>query len=47
MKKILIAVFAMVLLASCNQEKTAFIDNEKMIADYQKRKIWKRVTKLK
>jgi len=38
MKKILLAVFTMVLLVSCNQEKTAFIDNEKMVADYQKKK---------
>ena len=39
MKKGLLAIFGLVLLASCQKEmKTGFIDNTKLIQDYQKRK---------
>ena len=39
MKKILFVVFALLMLASCKKEmKTGFIDNSKLINDYQKKK---------
>jgi len=38
MKKVIVAAFAMVLFTACNQEKTAFIDNEKLIENYQEKK---------
>ncbi|WP_188605546.1 OmpH family outer membrane protein [Aquaticitalea lipolytica] len=39
MKKILFVVFALLMLASCkNEMKTGFIDNSKLINDYQKKK---------
>ncbi len=38
MKKVLIAAFAITLFTACNQEKTAFIDNEKLIENYQEKK---------
>lgn len=38
MKKILIPVLASVLLFSCQQEKTAFVDNEKLIEESQEKK---------
>ncbi len=38
MKKVLIAAFTVVLFTACNQEKTAFIDNEKLIENYQEKK---------
>ncbi len=38
MKKVILAAFTMVLFTACNQEKTAFIDNEKLIESYQEKK---------
>lgn len=38
MKKVIVIVLASVALFSCQQEKTAFVDNEKLIEEYQERK---------
>jgi|SRR5690606_26794448 len=39
MKKVLVLVFGMLVLASCqNEMKTGFIDNSELIKEYQKRK---------
>ena len=38
MKKIIIIALASVGLFSCQQEKTAFVNNEKLIEEYQERK---------
>lgn len=39
MKKVVLLVFGMILMASCQKEmKTGFIDNSKLIKEYQKRK---------
>lgn len=39
MKNLVLAVFGLLLLASCqNEMKTGFIDNSKLINDYQKKK---------
>lgn len=39
MKKIVVLVFGMLLMASCqNEMKTGFIDNSELIKEYQKRK---------
>ncbi len=39
MKKVLLLVFGMLLMASCQKEmKTGFIDNSELIKEYQKRK---------
>ena len=38
MKKIIVVVLATVGLISCQQEKTAFVNNEKLIEEYQERK---------
>jgi outer membrane protein len=38
MKKVIVLVLASVALFSCQQEKTAFVDNEKLIEEYQERK---------
>jgi len=38
MKKIIVIALASVALFSCQQEKTAFVNNEKLIEEYQERK---------
>jgi len=38
MKKVIVIVLASVALFSCQQEKTAFVNNEKLIEEYQERK---------
>ena len=39
MKKVVVLVFGMLLMASCqNEMKTGFIDNSELIKEYQKRK---------
>ena len=38
MKKVIVIILASVALFSCQQEKTAFVNNEKLIEEYQERK---------
>lgn len=38
MKKIFLLAITSILFISCQQEKTAFVNNEKLIEDYQERK---------
>lgn len=38
MKKILVGIFAIALLVSCQQNKIAFIDNSKLINEYNEKK---------
>lgn len=48
MKKVVLLVFGMVLMASCQKEmKTGFIDNSELIKEYQKRKDLEASVKIK
>ncbi|WP_370451105.1 OmpH family outer membrane protein [Mesonia sp. K4-1] len=38
MKKVILLVFGAVVLSSCNQEKTAYVDNSQLIQDFKEMK---------